>query len=98
MHIMQSNTYELQFINRPEMAEVNSQVKSLLEKDYIQPSNSPNSHPVLFAKTGGLCMCTDYRSLKAHCAKTTYPTPRIDDWFDQLQGAKVFSSIDLQSG
>ena len=94
---MQSKTYGLRFCNRPEMAEVNSQVKSLLEKDYIQPSNSPNGHAVLFAKTGGLCMCTDYRSVNAHCAKTTYP-PRIDDLFDQLQGAKVFSSIKLQSG
>ena len=42
-------------------------------------------------------MCIDYRSLNAQTVKTRYPLPRIDDLFDQLPGAKVFSSIDLQS-
>lgn len=30
--------------------------------------------------------------------KNRYPMPRIDDLFDQLQGAAVFSKIDLRSG
>ncbi|GJU73161.1 hypothetical protein Tco_1264566 [Tanacetum coccineum] len=30
--------------------------------------------------------------------KNRYPLPRIDDLFDQLQGARYFSKIDLQSG
>ena len=54
---------------------------------------------MLFIKkaTGGLRMCIDYRALNAQTQKNRYPLPRIDDLFDQLQGAKYFSSIDLQS-
>ena len=72
---------------------------SLLEKGYIQPSNSPYGHPVLFVKkkNGNLRMCIDYRSLNQQTVKSRYPLPRIDDLFDRLQGAQVFSSIDLQS-
>ena len=42
-------------------------------------------------------MCVDYRAVNKQTKKNRYPLPRIDDLFDQLQGATVFSSIDLQS-
>ena len=48
-------------------------------------------------KNGNLRMCIDYRSLNQQTVKSRYPLPRIDDLFDQLQGANIFSSIDLQS-
>ena len=49
-------------------------------------------------KDGSQRMCVDYRSLNEVTIKNKYPLPRIDDLFDQLRGAHVFSKIDLRSG
>ncbi|GJV74217.1 putative reverse transcriptase domain-containing protein [Tanacetum coccineum] len=43
-------------------------------------------------------MCIDYRELNKLTVKNRYPLPRIDDLFDQLQGSRVYSKIDLRSG
>jgi hypothetical protein len=43
-------------------------------------------------------MCVDYRSLNDVTIKNKYPLPRIEDLFDQMRGARVFSKIDLRSG
>ena len=43
-------------------------------------------------------LCIDYRELNKVTIKNRYPLPRIDDLFDQLQGSRVFSKIDLQLG
>lgn len=83
-----------------ELAEIKSQVSELLSKGLIEPSTSPWGAPILFArkKDGTLRMCTDYRALNRLTVKNSFPLPRIDDLLDRLQGAKVFSSIDLMSG
>jgi hypothetical protein len=49
-------------------------------------------------KDKSMTMCEDYRSLNEVTIKNKYPLPRIDDLFDQLQGAKYFSKVDLRSG
>ncbi|GJS50548.1 putative reverse transcriptase domain-containing protein [Tanacetum coccineum] len=43
-------------------------------------------------------MCIDYRELNKLTVKNRYPLPRIDDLFDQLQGSRVYSKINLRSG
>ena len=49
-------------------------------------------------KDGLLQMGIDYSQLNRVTLKNWYPLPYIDDLFDQLQGAKCFSKIDLRSG
>jgi hypothetical protein len=76
------------------------QLEELLAKGYIKLSKSPYGAPVLFVhkKDETLRMCVDYRALNKAMVKNRYPLPRIDDLFDRLSGAKVFSRIDLCSG
>jgi hypothetical protein len=84
----------------PELAELKKQLDELLHKGYIRPSISPWGSPVLFVKKkdGSLRMCVDYRQLNEVTIKNKYLLPRIDDLFDQLNGARVFSKIDLRTG
>ena len=83
-----------------ELKELNDQLKELLDKGFIRPSTSPWGAPVLFVKEkdGSLRLCIDYRQLNKVTIKNKYPLPRIYDLFDQLQGARYFSKIDLRSG
>ncbi|WVZ76388.1 hypothetical protein U9M48_024365 [Paspalum notatum var. saurae] len=79
---------------------IKENIDELLGKGFIRPSSSPWAFPVLFVdkKDGTRRMCVDYRALNDVTIKNIYPLPRIDDLFDQLQGACVFSKIDLRSG
>jgi hypothetical protein len=52
---------------------------------------------IFVKKNGTLRMCVDYRSLNTVTIKDKYSLSHIDDLFDQLAGAKVFSKIDLHS-
>ena len=49
-------------------------------------------------KDGTLRLCIDYRQLNKLTVKNKYLLPIIDDLFDQLKGASIFSKIDLRSG
>ena len=83
-----------------ELKELKAQLQELLDKGFIRPSVSPWGAPVLFVKKkdGTLRMCIDYRQLNKVTVKNKYPLPRIEDIFDQLRGAGMFSKIDLRSG
>jgi hypothetical protein len=87
-------------MSHEELKELKVQLEKLLAKGYIKPSKSPYGAPVLFVhkKDGTLSMCVDYRTLNKATVKNRYPLPRIDNLFDRLLGAKVFSRIDLRSG
>jgi hypothetical protein len=87
-------------VSGPELVELKKQIDELLEKGYIRPSTSPWAAPVLFVekKDGTKRMCIDYRALNEVIVKNKYPLPGIEDLFDQLRGASVFSKIDLRSG
>nr|GEU87064.1 putative reverse transcriptase domain-containing protein [Tanacetum cinerariifolium] len=71
----------------------------LLDKGFIRPSCLPWGAPILFVKKkdGSMWMCIDNHELIKVTVKNAYPLPRIDDLFDQLQGAKWFSKINLRS-
>nr|GEV18983.1 putative reverse transcriptase domain-containing protein [Tanacetum cinerariifolium] len=43
-------------------------------------------------------MCIEYQEMNKLSIKNSYPLPRIDDLFDQLQGSSVYLKIDLRSG
>jgi hypothetical protein len=81
-----------------ELVELKKQIAELQSKGFIHPSSSPWGAPVLFVekKDGTQWMCVDYRSLNEVTIKNKYPLPRIDDLFDQMKGASVFSKIDLR--
>ena len=82
------------------LRELKAQLEELLSKGFIRPSISPWGAPVLFVKKkdGSLRLCIDYRQLNKVTIRNQYPLPRIDELFDQLQGSRVYSKIDLRSG
>jgi hypothetical protein len=87
-------------VSGPELVELKKQIDELLEKGYIRPSTSLWAALVLFVekKDGTKRMCIDYKALNEVIVKNKYPLPRIEDLFDSLRGASVFSKIDLRSG
>ncbi|KAL0552221.1 hypothetical protein IC582_011327 [Cucumis melo] len=82
------------------LKELKVQLQKLLDKGFIQPSVSPWGASVLLVKKkdGSMRLCIDYKELNKVTVKNRYPLPRIDNLFNQLQGATVFSKIDLHSG
>ena len=68
-----------------ELQELRVQLQELLDKGFNRPSTSPWSAPVLFAKKKDktLRLCIDYQQLNRVTIKNQYPSPRIEELFDQ---------------
>ncbi|KAK1652679.1 hypothetical protein QYE76_070484 [Lolium multiflorum] len=81
-----------------ELKELKEQLDDLEQKGFIQESVSPWGSPVSsWIKGMEEEGCAD-RNLNNVTIKNKYPLPRIQDLFDQVRGAGVFSKIDLRSG
>ncbi|XP_052490041.1 uncharacterized protein LOC128042615 [Gossypium raimondii] len=98
-----ASTFTLYDTNRMtpiELKELKAQLQELTNRGFARLSFSPWGAPVLFLKKkhGTMRLCIDYRQLNKVTIKNKYPLPRIDDLFDQLKGASMFSKIDLRSG
>ena len=83
-----------------ELKELKTQLQELLDKRFVRTSVSPWGVSVLFVKKKDDTprMCISYRQINKVTVKNKYPLSRIEDLFDQLKGASVFSKIDLRSG
>ena len=83
-----------------EKEELIKRVAEFIERGWIEPSNSPWSASVLFAPkpNGKLRFCVDYRRLNEVTVKDAGPLPLISETLDALQGAHVYSALDLASG
>jgi hypothetical protein len=80
-----------------ELKVLKKQLTELQEAGYIRLSSSPWGALVLFVqkKDGSQGMCVDYRTLNDVTVKNKYPLPRLEDLFDRMRDARVFSKIDL---
>ena len=80
--------------------EVKKHLQEMLDIGVIQRSTSPWANPVVLVRKedGSLRFCIDLRKLNNRTIKDTQSVPKIEDSLDFLDGATIFTSLDLQSG
>ena len=85
-------------LSTKELEVLRTYLDDALAKGWIQHSTSPAGAPILFVpkKDGGLRLCVDYRGLNKVTVKNRHPLPLISETLDRLNGAKVFTKLDLK--
>ena len=85
-----------------ELRQLRDRIETLMAKGYIRPSASPYAAPCLMVPKPGnpkeLRLVIDYRMLNKQTIKDKYPLPDIQVMFDEMHGAKFFSSFDAVDG
>ena len=74
--------------------------RELIENGTLRPSVSPYGAMALIVrkKDGTARVVVDYRALNEVTVKNKYPLPLMDELFDRVYGATVFTKIDLRTG
>jgi hypothetical protein len=86
-------------LSHAERAELNRQLKDVVEAGLIRPRYNEFGSPILFVRKayGSLRLCIDYRRLNEVTRKDAYPLPRVDDTMDELKDANFYTHLDLAS-
>ena len=79
---------------------VKEEIEKLLTAKVIHTSHSSWSAPIIVVPKGdgGKCLVIDYRPLNKVTRKFTGPMPKVEDIFSKLNGARYFTTLDLQTG
>ena len=74
-------------------------IAEALSYGFIRPSTSPAGAGFFFVnkRDGGLRPCIDYRGLNSITVMNRYPLPLMNSAFERLQGATLFTKLDLHN-